>query len=444
MRTFSKTLLWLIVFLLFGLYLSTSTIGKTIDFLPEIQTLVDSVSIDKIYKHIEALCWADCYQSRVTFTPGNYKAVEYIDNFFRSLPGITEVIRDTFYVSSAIPPYDQYPLINVIATLKGKSLIPEVIILGGHYDTSGSREENWSSNWHIFKAQGADDNASGVAALMEIARILSDPENNLQNKHTIKFIAFAAEEYHPKIPGIHHAGSLYDANLMSKQQGNLSAVVVLDMIAYNRIADYIEVIANSQSLWLANVLFDIADLYTSDLITNNYPVDVPYSDHESYQYYGFPAVLLMENDCPWYSDPPYYSYNPYYHTQSDTIGTLRETLIEKVTKLALASVASLSVRDQITVISDNHESESLGSFLSVYPNPFNESTKLSFYLNFGTTVKITIFNLKGEQVTTLSDRYFHPGLHEISWQGKNIASGIYFCMIQSQYFNYRIKVTHIK
>ncbi len=412
--------------------------------MPEIQTLVDSVSVDKIYGHVEALCWADGYQSRVTFTPGNYEAVEYIDNFFRSLPGITEVIRDTFYISSAIPPYNQYPLINVIATLKGKSLMPEVIILGGHYDASGSREENWSSNWETFKVQGADDNASGVAALMEIAQVISNPENNLQNKHTIKFIAFAAEEYHPKIPGIHHAGSLYDANLMSKQREKLSAVIILDMIAYNTITDYIEVIANSQSVWLANFLFDTADLYTSNLITNNYPVDVPHSDHESYQYYGFPAVLLMENDSPWYSDPPYYSYNPYYHTQSDTIGTLRQTLVEKVTKLALASVASLSVRDQITVISDNHEPESLGSFLSVYPNPFNESTKLNFYLNFGTTVKITIFNLKGEQVTTLSDRYFHPGLHEISWHSKNIASGIYFCMIQSQYFNYRIKITHIK
>ena len=443
-RKISKKLFILVFLLVLEICLPTGLIGKNVEFLSEIEALVDSVSIDKIYNHIETLCWADGYQSRVTFTPGNYKAVEYIAHFFSSLPGIVEVTLDTFYLSSATPPYDQYPLINVIATLKGYSATPEVIILGGHYDTSGSRESNWSSNWHNFKAQGADDNASGVAAMMEIARILSDPENNLENKHTIKFIAFAAEEYHPKIPGVHHAGSLYDAIFMTKQEAQLSAVVVLDMIAYNTIADYVEVITNAQSVWLANFLFDNAAIYTSDLITNNYPVDVPYSDHESYQIYGFPAVLLMENDSPWNSDPPYYAYNPYYHTQSDTIGTLRATLLEKVAKLALASTASLSVRDQITGISDNLESESLGSFPSVYPNPFNESAKIIFYLNVSTQVKIKIYNLKGQLITTLLDGYFQPGLHEISWHNKNNASGIYFCLIQSQYFNYSLKITHIK
>lgn len=445
-RNIFKKLFIFVFLLIFGICLPTGLIGKDVEFLSEIEALVDSVSIDKIYNHIEALCWADGYQSRVTFTPGNYKSVEYIAHFFSSLPGITEVRLDTFYLSTATPPYDQYPLINVIATLKGNSASPEVVILGGHYDTSGSRESNWSSNWHNFKAQGADDNASGMAAMMEIARILSDPENNLQNKHTIKFIAFAAEEYHPKIPGVHHAGSLYDAISMTKQEAQLSAVVVLDMIAYNTIADYVEVITNPQSLWLANFLFDNAAIYTSDLITNNYPVNVPYSDHESYQIYGFPAVLLMENDSPWNSDPPYYAYNPYYHTQSDTIGTLRETLIEKVTKLALASVSSLSLKDQITKVSDDHDhdSEYSESSFSAYPNPFNESTKFYFYLNYGAKVNITIFNINGEQVTTLADGYFHRGSHEISWHSHSLASGIYFCLVQSQHFKYRIKVTHIK
>lgn len=120
------------------------------------------------------------------------------------------------------------------------------------------------------------------------------------------------------------------------------------------------------------------------------------------------------------------------------------TLLEKVAKLALASTASLSVRDQITGISDNLESESLGSFPSVYPNPFNESAKIIFYLNVSTQVKIKIYNLKGQLITTLLDGYFQPGLHEISWHNKNNASGIYFCLIQSQYFNYSLKITHIK
>jgi len=445
LKQFSKLVPCLTLLLLLGMYQPATVIGKSAEYQPEIQSLVDKVSIEKMYQHLEELCWADGHQSRVTFTPGNYKAVEYIEEYFNSLPGITEVVLDTFYLSMAITPYDQYPIINVIATKQGESQTPELIILGGHYDASGSRESNWATNWQTLKAQGADDNASGVAAMLETARIITDPENNFQNKHTIKFIAFAAEEYHPKIPGVHHAGSLYDAYAMYDQQQKLAAVIVLDMIAYNTIKDYVEVISNVKSLWLADLIYDYVDLYVSDLTTNSYPVNVPYSDHESYQIYGFPAILLMENDSPWNSDPPNYSRNPHYHTQSDTIGTLRASLLEKVTRLALASVADLCSQDQITYVADNRRSDySEFSLPSIYPNPFNESTRIRFYVDVDTRVNITIYNMKGEKITTLSDQLYNYGSHEITWNSQNLASGLYFCVIQSHNFNHCIKITHIK
>ncbi|WP_378956278.1 M28 family peptidase [Pelosinus sp. sgz500959] len=65
---------------------------------------------------------------------------------------------------------------NIIATKIGKEYPNEIMIIGAHYDTC----EN----------PGADDNASGIAGMLEIARLLS----GITTKRTIKFIAFANEE----------------------------------------------------------------------------------------------------------------------------------------------------------------------------------------------------------------------------------------------------------
>ena len=70
---------------------------------------------------------------------------------------------------------------NVLGTLTGKVYPDEYVIIGGHYDsyTGGTQEP------------GADDNASGTAGVMEIARILSQ----FEFEKSIVFCAFSGEEY---------------------------------------------------------------------------------------------------------------------------------------------------------------------------------------------------------------------------------------------------------
>jgi Zn-dependent M28 family amino/carboxypeptidase len=290
----------------------------------------------------------------------------------------------------ATSPYNTYPLINISAYLEGSADDPELIIVGGHHDASASNDTDYSLNWETRKAQGADDNASGVAAVMEIARILSDPESGYSNKNTIKFIAFGAEEYHPKHSGYHHLGSLYDVTKINKQELNLAAVIIMDMICYNTITDYIEVISDNNSLWLADTVLSCATQYVPTLLTSDHPLpDVPYSDHQSYQDNGYPAILMMENDRPWSDDLPNYTRNPYYHKEVDTMGTLRFSQLEKVTKLGLASAAVLGERGEITAIQQEisknlKENETK---VSIFPNPFNSETKINFHLQRSSTIK---------------------------------------------------------
>ena len=414
----------------------------------EIQELVDKASISEIQTSMDSLCWAGGYQSRITYTGGSYYSAEYIATYFESLPGITNVERDTFYMHYASSPYDTYPLINISAYLEGSADDPELIIVGGHHDASASNDSDYNLYWDTRKAQGADDNASGAAAVMEIARVLSDPENGYSNKNTIKFMAFAAEEYHPKHAGYHHLGSLYDAWKADGQDLNIGGVIVLDMICYNTITDYIEVISDANSLWLADTVLSCANRYVPDLTTNDHPLpDVPYSDHDSYQQYGYPAILLMENDRPWNDHLPYYTRNPYYHTESDLIGTIRISLLEKVTKLGLASVAVLGEREVITSIqqdiSNNFEKNE--TKVSLYPNPFNSETKINFHLRKASTISIKIYNLLGQQVANLiNDQYYTEGTHSATFDGANLPSGTYFCQIAGDSYNEIVKIILMK
>ncbi|WP_456406797.1 M20/M25/M40 family metallo-hydrolase [Caldithrix abyssi] len=407
--------------------------------------LLNQVSKDSLTIHVNQLAEAGGYFSRVNYTPGNQFTVQYLEKYFRSLPGIDSVAVDTFYIYSAQSPYNSKPVMNVIAIKEGAVYPDELVICGGHYDASGSHENNWSSAWQTIKAQGADDNASGVAAIMELARILSDPQNDVATKRTIKFIAFGAEEYHPAHQEVHHAGSLWDADRIQKTNQNLYGALILDMIGYNPNANYCEVISNDQSMWMTDAVYDNLQQHVPDLTMNNVPVDVPYSDHQSYQDFGYPAILLMENDRPWNDQYPYYSSNPYYHSTGDKPETINFDQVKLVTQLSLATLLDYAGIDSATSI-DRHNNEFFARQfdLKTFPNPFNARLTISFRTN-GQPLTIDIFNARGQFVERLvNHRLFAAGRHYVQWQANNLASGLYLVQIQSAHITVSQKVILIK
>ena len=69
-----------------------------------------------------------------------------------------------------------------------------------------------------------------------------------------------------------------------------------------------------------------------------------------------------------------------------------------------------------------------------YPNPFNPSTKIDFSLPKETSVRIEIYNSIGHLVHTLTDKRMTAGYHTVSFDAKNLSSGIYFYkMITPEY-----------
>ena len=69
--------------------------------------------------------------------------------------------------------------------------------------------------------------------------------------------------------------------------------------------------------------------------------------------------------------------------------------------------------------------------LSNYPNPFNPSTMISFDIKNDGPVRLEVFNLKGQKVTTLVDEDKTSGRYQVAWngtdtQGRDVGTGIYF------------------
>ena len=63
---------------------------------------------------------------------------------------------------------------------------------------------------------------------------------------------------------------------------------------------------------------------------------------------------------------------------------------------------------------------------AAYPNPFNPMTQIDFKIPMESQVEISIFDLRGQRVSTLVNEYTQPGNYSINWDASHYASGIYF------------------
>ncbi len=79
-----------------------------------------------------------------------------------------------------------------------------------------------------------------------------------------------------------------------------------------------------------------------------------------------------------------------------------------------------------------------------YPNPFNPSTTIRFSLPQREHVTIKVFNVLGREVATLVDQELNRGKHVVTFDGKDLASGLYFYKLQAGQFTQVKKMILIK
>jgi hypothetical protein len=171
----------------------------------------------------------------------------------------------------------------------------------------------------------ADDNASGTAAVLEAARILS----NHQLDYTLIYALWDEEE-------TGYTGSEYYADQAFSNNDNILGVINLDMLGWDGNDDgkmdiHTDTIANSVSL--ANLVSNIISLYNLSLTPVIYNPGATNSDHNSFWDVGYGAIAFYEAGG---------DINPYYHTSSDRIDKFNFPYFHKLAKLAIGSISSLA------------------------------------------------------------------------------------------------------
>ena len=169
---------------------------------PFVSGVIERITADSLLAQVEKLVG---FGTRRWNQPGGKAAQEYIEDFFAGLH-MDEVYAQDFDSGAD----------NVVAVLRG-SLRPDVHhVLGAHYDSTGDQGAEGP-------APGADDNASGTAAVLESARAFA--ESGHRPAETIIFVAFTAEEDGLK-------GSRAFVQAIKDEGKSIADMVCLDVIGY--------------------------------------------------------------------------------------------------------------------------------------------------------------------------------------------------------------------
>ena len=201
---------------------------------------------------------------------------------------------------------------NLLADLSRAAPGKNSLIICAHYDSRGE------AGTEI--APGADDNASGVAVLLEAARVLA--ASGIRPRVTLAF--FGGEEDSL-------IGSTAFANEVLNEHLPLRGVINVDMVGYDEYGPRdIVVFSNPRSIPLAVEVIENARR-TTDLIADTTIVDTGNSDHASFWRAGQTAISIWEG----------YDHNPYHLTTKDTPAVLTRDFLVEMTKLIVSTAVHL-------------------------------------------------------------------------------------------------------
>jgi leucyl aminopeptidase len=203
---------------------------------------------------------------------------------------------------------------SVVVTIPGSTNAADTVVLGAHLDSINNSTQT--------DAPGADDNASGIAALTEILRIIKT--QGMSFARTLELHAYAAEE-------VGLLGSADLAASASSSNKNVVSMLQLDMIGYaaTKGDETIHLITTDTSPVLVRHLKDLIAQYLGNTWSSA-PLNAGTSDHRSWYRRGFHTAFAFEHPT---------QYNHALHTAQDTASKLDFTLAARFTKLALAFVA---------------------------------------------------------------------------------------------------------
>jgi len=272
---------------------------------PLVESIVSNVSGANLTAGVQGM---QDLQTRYASTTNCEAAGEALFASFTAL-GLDDVRFEPFTFSS-------YSSRNVVAEKTGETYPDDIFIICAHYDSTSTHPATL--------APGADDNASGTAAVLEAARVLAPYDFD----YTIRFVAFSAEEW-----GL--LGSrAYVTRARLGMPDSILGVINLDMIGYaDAVPEDLQIIVNGESTWLADLFLAAGPSYGPVGAKRIVDASFVYSDHAPFWDGGYPALLAIE-------DNPLN--NPYYHRTTDTLDTLDFDFFTSATRASVGLLAELA------------------------------------------------------------------------------------------------------
>ena len=365
---------------------------------PEIRAMMDSVSVDSIKAHIEHLC---SYHNRRYDSRHIWEVQDWLVGRYTDL-GVDTVMLHDF----PVPYFEQGTADNILAVQWGTKTPEEYVICGAHYDS-------WNADGYdpdTIRSPGADDNATGVAGILETARILS----HYTFDRTIIYANWCAEEC-----GL--VGSAAYAADCAAQRMDIVAYFNLDMTGYLEEGTdiHVNLMYTSQDSLLGQYVKRFSRTYFPEMRIWQDWLTWGDSDYSSFNRNGYAAIHPFEDT---------HASSPYIHSRQDVLGLSVNNLeqCKRFTELNLGTVAMLAGLNHDGV-DENGPSTGSGTAgaIKVYPNPTKEAVTV---LTEDELQSVTMVNLLGQTI----GQHHVFGANQMTLDTNNFPSGIYLLRITTE------------
>lgn len=383
------------------------------------EEILSKLEVDTIAKYIKHL---ENYVSRCYTNPeGLLASQQWIHDTYQRYSDEYEVYLQPITLPSYINSYTPYPSDEIIENASNVFVIKrgvvdpdKYMIVGGHFDSFNNKiMTNFSFDG---PAPGADDNASGTAAVMEMARVMVDYKTD----YSIIFCAWNLEE-------IGLWGSKEFVKDAKEKKMDIIGYINLDMIGYvpqdNDFTTSVDYNGNSKGLY--ERFKELAAIYTPDLVVQKMNVGSGGgSDHASFHAVQYKAIFPFEKGGE-YSPVQ----TPFYHSENDVFDKSINSMdfAMMLTKSSLATVVDLSTEQPNSVFNINPTIAQL----SVYPNPVISNATLEYTITKTESIAISIYDISGKCVKTIMSDFQSVGTHDLLFSRDALQKGLYLIKLET-------------
>ena len=357
-----------------------------------IRTLMDSVSMDSIESIIYHL---SSYHTRRYDSRFIYDVEDWLYKHYSSMHIDTVIKHDFKLQNLSITETGD----NILAIQWGTKYPEEFVICGAHYDSYAYAGYDPDT----IRSPGADDNASGVAGIIETARILS----HYTFDRSIIYANWCAEEC-----GL--LGSAAYAAECAEQGMDIVGYFNLDMTGYLEEGSdiHVHLMYTTQDSTIANFVYNFSHIYFPEMPIRQAWLEGGDSDYSSFNRNGYPAVHPFED---------VHACSPFIHSRNDVLGLSVNNLEQskRFTELNLGLVATLAGINNYAV----PENETMK--VALYPNPAQDAVNI---LAEEGLQCITVCNLLGQQIEAVNLN----GASHFVLNTSNYATSVYMVTIATE------------